>query len=370
MNKFSNQVSSDISTDPAPKNKFRQTIQLFKASWKGFSKKQKCQLIAVFTLILGLPTFLGGIYTVKLLSSKAYTHTNIPTSPTSLPYFENEYIRVWDSRVFPGIIDLFYKNSSGTYDQYNNIVPIARVGDIWANAEIDKATITKEIVEIDANKKVVKYQFEKLSNGAHFFILMTLLNGKREVQFKVVLNPDSSHVTAFSLGNYYGYAQLVQHIKIDNVLYNSGNYPKPNPDGNYIQGTFIKLKSPINKTVAFWGENGIIQRQTVDTPLSQQDEVIAEIRYTPWLPSQPPPEKNWFEATHITRSPFTQEKSTWRFSYELGGPYNNPTPTPTSTSTPKPTWSPWPSSRPTHTPTSKPIWTPWGSPKPTWSSWP
>lgn len=69
-------------------DKIRKTIQLFKDSWRGLSKKQKYQLVAVFALVLALPTILGGIYTVKLLGSRAYTVTPPVTpkpTPTSIP---------------------------------------------------------------------------------------------------------------------------------------------------------------------------------------------------------------------------------------------------------------------------------------------
>lgn len=73
-------------------DKIKKTLQLFKDSWKGFSKKEKYQLIAVFALVLALPTILGGVYTVKLLGSRAYTVTppvtpkpTIKPTPTPLP---------------------------------------------------------------------------------------------------------------------------------------------------------------------------------------------------------------------------------------------------------------------------------------------
>lgn len=341
------------------------------------SAKRLLGLGMTLALVVALPLFVWGITTQKFdvrkrAASGEPTITPIPTTP----YFENEYLRVWDSRVFPGIIDLFYKNSAGVWEQYNNIVPIARVGSVWANAELDKAVITREVIQNDLNKKVVKYQFTKLNNGAHFYLLMTLKNGKREVQFKAILNSDSVPVSAFSLGNYYGYAQLVRYIKVNNTLYDSLSYPRPNPDGNYIQGTFIRLERPTNRIVSFWGEKGIIQKQTVDIPLSGQDEVVAEIRYTPWLPSQIPPGKNWFETVHITRSPFTDEKSVWRFSFDplptpsrtaipTPTPTVRPTATPTRTPPPTPTRTPTPTARPTPKPSIKPSPTPSYRPTPT-----
>lgn len=65
-------------------DKIKKTFQLFKDSWRGFSKKQKYQLIAVFALVLALPTVLGGVYTVKLLGSRAANPVTPPTTP--LPF--------------------------------------------------------------------------------------------------------------------------------------------------------------------------------------------------------------------------------------------------------------------------------------------
>ena len=71
-------------------DKIKRTFQLFKDSWKGFSKKQKYQLIAVFALVLALPTILGGVYTVKLLGSRAYIVTPpVPPTPSPTPIGNN-----------------------------------------------------------------------------------------------------------------------------------------------------------------------------------------------------------------------------------------------------------------------------------------
>jgi len=59
----------------------RNTFQLMKDTWKGFSNKQKGQLIAVFALVLGLPAILGGVYTVKLIGSRASTLITPPSTP-------------------------------------------------------------------------------------------------------------------------------------------------------------------------------------------------------------------------------------------------------------------------------------------------
>lgn len=57
-----------------------------KDTWKGFSKNQKVQLVAVFALVLGLPMILGGVYTAKYIGSRAYIPITSPvTPPTSSP---------------------------------------------------------------------------------------------------------------------------------------------------------------------------------------------------------------------------------------------------------------------------------------------
>ncbi len=64
----------------------RKFFQLVKDSWKGFSKKERIQLIAVFTLVLGLPTLMGGLYTVKFLNSRAVTPPiTPPDTPSPIP---------------------------------------------------------------------------------------------------------------------------------------------------------------------------------------------------------------------------------------------------------------------------------------------
>lgn len=275
------------------------------------------------------------------------------------PYFQNEYIRIWDSRVFPGIIDLFYIDQNGNWQQYNNIVPIARVNGVWANAELDKAIITKEFISSTPQGQIVKYQFSPLSNGAHFYLLMTLTSGQKEVQFQVKLNADSAPVQALALGNYYGYAQLVRYLKINGTTYDALSYPKPDPDGNYTLGRFTRYEYPTDNRVEFWGESGLKQFQYVDVPLSQQDEMVSEVRYTPWLPQQPAPGKNWFETVHITRSPFDDTKSVWHFGYVPTIAQPTPTTIVAPTNTPIPQNTPTPTLLPTTpitlTPTPTPL---------------
>lgn len=316
-------------------------------SQKIFSNMHNFKLFAfmgVMTLVVGLTFYL------------TTQQQDFRQRASDLSYVQNAYLRIWDSRVFPGIIDLFYMDQNGNWQQYNNIVPIARVNGVWANAELDRATITKEYVSYNLNQQQAKYQFSPLSNGSHFYLLMTLPDGGSEVQFQVKLNSDSAPVDAFALGNYYGYAQLVRYLKINNTTYDALTYPKPDPDGNYTLGRFTRYDYPTNNRVEFWGENGLKQYQYVDVPLSPQDEMVSEVRFTPWLPEQPAPGKNWFETIHITRSPFDDTKSVWHFGYV--SPTSTPTsipPTPTATLTPTPFHLP--TSTPTQipTPTQTPI---------------
>jgi len=66
----------------ASENKIKKTLKLFKDSWNSISKAQKFQLIAVFTLVLGLPLVLGGVYATKIFRSGAATP---PISPPISP---------------------------------------------------------------------------------------------------------------------------------------------------------------------------------------------------------------------------------------------------------------------------------------------
>jgi hypothetical protein len=304
---------------------------LFKKFKDNISNFKLFAFLGVMTLVVGLTLYL----TTK--------QQDIRQRAMELaPYFQNEYIRIWDSRVFPGIIDLFYLDQGNNWQQYNNIVPIARVNGVWANAELDKAFIARQIISDTPTQKVVQYQFAPLSNNAHFYLIMTLDSGKHDVQFQVKLNNDSAPVEAFALGNYYGYAQLVRYLKINSTIYNAFTYPKPDPDGNYILGRFTRYEFPTNNRVDFWGSSGLKQYQFVDVPLSLQDEMVSEVRYTPWLPTQTPPGQNWFETVHITRSPFDDSRSIWHFGYDLPTMPPAPTTIPTLTPSPSPTPSPTP----------------------------
>lgn len=79
-------VVPDTPDVPSPVSK-KGTLQLFKDSWKSFSRAQKSQLIAVLALVLALPTLLGGVYAVKLYRSGAATPPVTPpyTTPTPGP---------------------------------------------------------------------------------------------------------------------------------------------------------------------------------------------------------------------------------------------------------------------------------------------
>lgn len=230
--------------------------------------------------------------------------------------FQNEYLQIWDSRILDGIIDLFYKDSNGQWQQYNNIVPIAKVNNVWANAELDQAIIETTLLSNQNGIQEVKYQFSPLSNGSHFYLLMTLESGKREVKFQAVLNSDSALVQALSLGNYYGLAHVVRFLEVNSQTYDAFIYPRP-AGGIGQLGDFYSLPAPTNKLIKFRGAGSpIIQTQSIDAPLSSNDVLMMEIRFTPYLASQIAPGVNWIETVHITREPFTTEKSIWRFGIQ------------------------------------------------------
>jgi len=62
-----------------------------KDTWRGFSRNQKGQLVAVFALVLGLPMILGGVYSAKiywlleLMKTNTYTGNtpNFTTNPST-----------------------------------------------------------------------------------------------------------------------------------------------------------------------------------------------------------------------------------------------------------------------------------------------
>lgn len=86
MDEGANPVSPIIPIVSTSENKSRKGFGLFKDSWKSLSSRQKFQLVAVFALVLGLPTILGGVYATKLYRSGAATPPTTPTpwpSPTS-----------------------------------------------------------------------------------------------------------------------------------------------------------------------------------------------------------------------------------------------------------------------------------------------
>ncbi len=246
------------------------------------------------------------------------TFTPTPTPTLTLPlYFENQYLRVWDTRVFNGIIDLFYKDEDGNWEQFNNLVPIAKVNGVWNNAELENSIITKEVLVDTPELQKVKYQFSPFSNGALFYLLMEMEADKPFIKMTAIPNEVSATIQAFSIGNYYGYTHLVRYIKINDQIYDAFDYLQPS-GGNYELGDFYELPAPENKEILFWGEGEIEQKQFVEQPISDQDVVMVEVRYTPWLPEQPPPGRNWFETVHVTREPFTTDKAVFHFGITPG----------------------------------------------------
>jgi len=85
MDQTPNQTSVSNPVSPTHPNKIKRTFESMKATWKGFNKKQKFQMIAVFALILGLPAFLGGVYTVQQYRSGASTPITPPITPPTTP---------------------------------------------------------------------------------------------------------------------------------------------------------------------------------------------------------------------------------------------------------------------------------------------
>lgn len=200
---------------------------------------------------------------------------------------------------FPGIIDLLSKDESGSWEQWNNIVPIAQVGGKWSNAEIDKAEITKKILVREKSLLKVKYDYSSLSNGAHFSLIADLLNGKYEVEFSVEVAPDSAPISHFAIGNYYGLKDEVRYVEVNGQIYDALMYEPPK-DGNHMLGKFMRLPIPADGQVRFWG-NGSVQYQKFEN-LTENDELMIELRRNPWLFSQKKPGHNWFETVHLTRN--------------------------------------------------------------------
>lgn len=231
----------------------------------------------------------------------------------SSPYIQNEYLRIWPERVFPGIIDLFF-NNNGTWTQYNNIVPIAKVNNEWANAELDTSHITTNLIN-SSNPIIIQYSYEPLSNGAHFYLTLTLNQNEKHVTITVTPYSNSLPIEAFSLGNYYGLQDQVRYVNHDLIIEDALTYPTPS-GSHYQLGNFYFFPLPHQNIFRFRGESGIVQKQLFTAPFSELDTLVIETRYTPWLPEQTPPYHNWFETIHLTREPFTTENNTWIFGYE------------------------------------------------------
>ncbi len=88
MDEVDKLIPQSIPVTPISENKIKKTFKLFRDSWRSFSKQQKFQLIAVFALVLGLPTILGGVYAAKLYRSGAATPPiTPPTTPSSTPSY-------------------------------------------------------------------------------------------------------------------------------------------------------------------------------------------------------------------------------------------------------------------------------------------
>lgn len=120
MDEVSN--SSPSVDTPNPKLRKRNAWQLFKDSWRSFSKTQKSQLVAVLVLVLALPALLGGVYVAKIYRSGAatppgpYTPSPTPTpNPIGFPVINTTSLpQIYWNIPYTATIDAYETTASGS----------------------------------------------------------------------------------------------------------------------------------------------------------------------------------------------------------------------------------------------------------------
>ncbi len=249
--------------------------------------------------------------------------------------FENGQIGIEQSTFLSGIIDLKYKDKeTGEWVLYNNIIPEVTVKRNPNHAEMFGSKTTMQLISNTPEMQEIEIQYEKMQgrkkvgkhvfqgNGAHFKLIATIPSNKPEITFRVVQHDDSTPIDSVSLGNYFGAAQRVRYLEVNNEIIDTlTTYPTPR-DGNFEIGDFYQFDAPNDGKVRFWSDgSNFIQTQSVG---NVKDPITLEIekRANPWRPEQSSqdhpynPEKPWLEMVRITQ-PYSPDK-TWTFGYDLG----------------------------------------------------
>lgn len=322
-------------------------------------------LLAIFSLITILTQ---GSRILRLFNPRQHkTLAAACDIPLTGKILENNYIRIHPSPCMPGILDLSYKTSAGQWKLFNNVVPIAKVGGSWNNAELEQSAITATAVPTGiTGRNQMIYNFTAFGNGADIQLIVTLEDRKKisgrtrtlaDRELKIEVIQEGVTPNAFSLGNYYGLSDFVGTVKPEGgvlipagaatggtVLYarDFGGNPVLDPSGNPLfgqPGKFMFFDTYNNnnftgKKVRFWGDASPIrhyQRYLIAPAL--RDEFVLEVRQIPWLQSQLPlhPDNgrnvpyplwaSWFETVHLTRnaplvSPTEPNRMVWIFGWE------------------------------------------------------
>ena len=195
-------------------------------------------------------------------------------------------IRVIPSPFVPGILDLQRCTPEG-WQTYNNIAVLVEANDNWNSAELDGGTIT----EISPGV----FDYATLPNGAKIQVAISAVGPRSVRATATVLAGD---VTRLALSNDYGLADAVQSVQ----GVTAASLPAPR-DGFGIPGAFYSLEVG---RITMIGAS-LVQWQQADGAI----EGFAEVRRTPWLPSQSVIGRNWIERVHLTRT----GGGDWLFGY-------------------------------------------------------
>lgn len=242
-------------------------------------------------------------------------------------HFQTGTIKIWASRVYPGILALFFRDLlTGQWVQFNNVVAVSQAAgapsDQWGNAEINQSGIRPRLLSNGPGGMEIDLQYDPFPDGVHFKAIARLALGSVEASLRVVLNDDSAPISKFTFGEFFGRAQGCRFIEVNGRTYDSTT-AFPSPLGGYFQaGTWSSLPLPSDHVVRFWGSNRLVQYQRIIGEWQPGDELDIEVRKTVWRPEQDTPRDPyrspgfvWLETVQVLRTSDIQ-RTEWRMGLE------------------------------------------------------
>src|SRR6266516_2834692 len=130
-------------------------------------------------LLFALPLLFGSVQaTLAQAAPSAQPAPEFMSDPAQMHY-QTRDMMIWASRVYPGIIDVFYrKPDTGEWIQFNNVVPVSQVQGAgpneWGNAEINQSQIQTRLLLDENGVKQIQLQFDPFPDGVHFSVIATL----------------------------------------------------------------------------------------------------------------------------------------------------------------------------------------------------